>query len=73
MIINSWKDFFIAVEQMRECQKVYFIKKNEAALQAARMCESVVDNCIKIKRSEWEQQKQPELPALGGLYGKVKK
>jgi hypothetical protein len=61
--INSWKDFFIAVEQMRECQKTYFKQKSPSALNASKMCESVVDNCIKLKREEWEQQKQPELTA----------
>jgi len=59
--INSWKEFLKAVEQMRECQKEYSKSNSPSALNAAKMYESVLDNCIKIKRFEWEQQKQPEL------------
>jgi hypothetical protein len=60
-MIASWKDFFIAVEQMRECQKEYFRTRGPAALNASRKCEAAVDACIKKKRAEWAQQKQPEL------------
>lgn len=66
-MINSWKSFFIAVEQMREIQKVYFRTKSTAALHAARKCEVAVDAAINQKRSEWEKQVQPEL--IGGFYG----
>jgi len=54
--INSWKDFLLAVERMRECQKEYFRTRSPAALNASKMQEAVVDNCIKIKRFEWEQK-----------------
>ncbi|MDR0583584.1 MAG: hypothetical protein LBG57_04455 [Treponema sp.] len=60
-MINSWKDFFIAVEQMRECQKVYFLSKSPSALAAAKKCEKAVDDCIKQRRSEQDRQSQPEL------------
>jgi hypothetical protein len=60
-MIASWKDFFIAVEQMRECQKVYFLSKNPSALAAAKKCEAAVDDCIAQKRTEWDRQAQPEL------------
>jgi hypothetical protein len=60
-MIASWKDFFIAVEQMRECQKEYFRTKGPGALRAAKKCEAAVDVCIKEKRAEWARQNQPEL------------
>ena len=60
-MIASWKDFFIAVEQMRECQKAYFRTRGPAALLAAKRCELAVDACIEEKRAEWARQKQPEL------------
>jgi hypothetical protein len=60
-MIVSWKDFFVAVEQMRECQKVYFLSKSPAALAAAKRCEKAVDDCIAQKQAEWNRQKQPEL------------
>ena len=55
-MINSWKDFFIAVEQMRECQKAHFEAKTSAALMAAKLCEQQVDACIEERRAEWAQQ-----------------
>jgi len=60
-MIKSWKEFFVAVEQMRECQKEYFRRKTSASLMAAKMCEKQVDTCIKEKRAEWTRQLQPEL------------
>ena len=60
-MIASWKEFFIAVEQMRECQKEYFRTKGHAAFFAARKCEAAVDASIKEKRAEWARQIQPEL------------
>ena len=60
-MIASWKDFFIAVEQMRECQKVYFLSKSPSALHTAKKCEAEVDACIREKREEWARQAQPEL------------
>ena len=59
-MIASWKDFFIAVEQMRECQKVYFRTKSHMALLASKKCEAAVDACIREKREEWARQAQPE-------------
>ena len=60
-MINSWKDFFIAVEQMRQCQQVYFLSKSHLALLAAKKCEAEVDACIKEKRDGWAREIQPEL------------
>jgi hypothetical protein len=60
-MIASWKEFFIAVEQMRQCQIEYFRTKWPTALLAAKKCEAAVDACIKEKRAEWALQKQPKL------------
>jgi len=60
-MISSWKEFFVAVEQMRECQKEYFKTKGPSALNAAKKCEAEVDAVIKQKRAEWERQAQPEI------------
>ena len=60
-MITSWKDFFIAVEQMRVCQKEYFKSRAPAALALARKCETAVDACINEKRAEWVREKQTEL------------
>jgi len=60
-MISSWKEFFIAVEQMRECQKEYFRTRAPSALTASKMCETQVDAVIKEKRAEWARQLQPEL------------
>jgi len=60
-MISSWKEFFIAVEQMRECQKEYFRTKSLLALAASKKCEAQVDMVIKEKRSKWAKQLQPEL------------
>ena len=65
-MIASWKDFFLAVEQMRECQREYFRTKTMAAFAAAKTCESAVDDAIKQKRDEWARERPPELPT-GGL------
>jgi hypothetical protein len=60
-MIASWKDFFNAVEQMRQCQQKYFLTKTLSNLNAAKEWEAVVDACIKAKRAEWDRQNQPEL------------
>ena len=60
-MINSWKEFFIAVEQMRECQKAYLRTKSPSANHLAEKCEKEVDAVIKQKRAEWAQKTQPEL------------
>jgi hypothetical protein len=60
-MIASWKDFFMAVEQMRHCQRHYFLSKTLTNLNAAKECEAVVDACIKEKRAQWERQQQPDL------------
>ena len=60
-MISSWKEFFIAVEQMRECQKVYFQTKSVSALNLSKKCEAEVDAVIKEKRAEWARAKQPEI------------
>ena len=70
-MISSWKEFFIAVEQMRECQKAYFRTKSPLSLLAAKKCESAVDAAIKEKRSEWARKIQPEL--IGDNHGKNEK
>jgi hypothetical protein len=66
-MISSWKEFFTAVEQMRECQKEYSRTNGLSAGYAARKCEKTVDDCIEQKRAEWEREKQPELTEqMGG-------
>lgn len=52
-MIASWKEFFVAVEQMRECQKEYFRTNELTALYAAKKCEKEVDAAINKKRAEW--------------------
>ena len=66
-MIASWKDFLIAVEQMRECQKEYVLRPSIGAFQAAKKCEAIVDEVIKQKRAEWAKKEQPEL--TGGKHG----
>ena len=56
---SSWKDFFIAVEQMRECQKEHKRTNGMSAAFAAQKCEKEVDAAIKQKRDEWTRQAQP--------------
>jgi len=63
-MIASWKEFFTAVEQMRECQKEYKRTQSLSAGYAAQKCESAVDAVIKQKRAEWAQQSQPELTGV---------
>jgi len=60
-MINSWKDFLIAVEDMRDCQKEYFRTRSTIALSIARKREEVVDAAIRKKRTEWERLLQPEI------------
>jgi hypothetical protein len=60
-MIASWKEFFIAVEQMRQCQREYSRTKAPGAFMAAKKCEAAVDACVEEKRSEWERKTQPEL------------
>jgi hypothetical protein len=60
-MISSWKEFFTAVEQMRECQKEYFRSRSHSALTASKKFEGTVDACIKEKRAEWARKSQPEL------------
>jgi hypothetical protein len=65
-MIASWKGFFAAVEQMRQCQKVYFLTKEPEALRAAKKSEAEVDACIEEKRAAWARQQQPELEVSNG-------
>jgi len=51
----SWKEFFIAVEQMRECQKEHSRTNSLSSSYAASKCEKVVDAAISKKRAEWAQ------------------
>jgi hypothetical protein len=60
-MIASWKEFFIAVGQMRQCQIEYFRTKWPSALLSAKKYEAAVDACIEERRAEWARQKQPEL------------
>ena len=62
---TSWKEFFIAVEQMREAQKEYIKTKAPAALRALALCEMAVDTAIEKKREEWARESQPESPKGG--------
>ena len=64
-MINSWTEFFNAVEQMRECQKEHARTNGLSAGYAARKCEKVVDDVIKQKRDQWAREKQPELNTGG--------
>jgi len=63
----SWKEFFITVEQMRECQKEHVRTKTLAAHKAAVLCEVAVDAAIEKKREEWARQSQPETLKGGAL------
>ena len=65
-MITSWKEFLIAVEQMRECQKVYSRTNSPTARHTAQKCEAEVDACIQEKREEWARQQQPEMFKNGG-------
>jgi hypothetical protein len=60
-VISSWKDFLLAVDKMRQCQKDYARTKSPAAHNAAKKREAEVDACIKQKRETWAALKQPEL------------
>jgi hypothetical protein len=71
-MIASWKDFFTAVEHMRERQKVYFLTRSPAALRDAQKSEAAVDECIKTKRAEWARQSQPEFFEEERNHGKDK-
>jgi len=64
-MISSWKEFFTAVEQMRECQKEYSRTNRLSARLIAAKCEKAVDACIEQKRAEWAREKQPELKQIG--------
>ncbi|MDR2785052.1 MAG: hypothetical protein LBB83_03965 [Treponema sp.] len=60
-MIKSWKEFFVEVEQMRECQKNCFRNPSPSARSLAKRCERAVDRTIAEKRAEWSRQTQPEL------------
>jgi hypothetical protein len=63
-MIASWKDFFIAVEQMRQCQRKYALTKTLSNLNEAKECEAAVDACIEQKRAEWEKRERDRQPEL---------
>jgi hypothetical protein len=60
-VISSWKEFLVAVDKMREAQKLYFLSKAPSALADAKKREAVVDECIEKKRAEWAREENPEL------------
>jgi|GEM_PF-1924563 len=60
-MIKSWKDFVLAVEQMRVCEKEYFRSRAPSALIVAKKSEKVVDDFITKKCIEWAEEKQPAL------------
>jgi len=60
-MISSWNEFFIAVEQMRECQKAYLRTKIPAVLHASKKCEASVDAFIEKRCAELARPIQPEL------------
>ncbi|MCL2762213.1 MAG: hypothetical protein FWD36_03265 [Treponema sp.] len=60
-MITTWKEFFDAVEKMRECQKIYSKDRSPISLRVAQKREAVVDECIKEKNAEWARKLQPEL------------
>jgi hypothetical protein len=59
-VIISWKDFFAAVEQMRQCQKAYARQNTPVRREAARYCEKAVDECIRKKNMEWAREREKE-------------
>jgi hypothetical protein len=67
-MIASWKDFFNAVEQMRQSQKKYFLTKTLSSLKAAKECEAAVDACIEQKRAERDRRERGKQPELFGGY-----
>jgi hypothetical protein len=54
-------DFFFAVEQMRERQKIYFKTRVPSALYAAKKSEAAVDDFIKKRHEEQSNKLQPNL------------
>lgn len=68
MTINTWPEFFKAVATMRERQKTYFLTKSRAALEDAKLHESIVDQAIKDRtvRSE-DEAKQLDLITAGAI------
>jgi hypothetical protein len=63
-VIDSWKSFFAAVEQMRQRQKTYEQQKTPFYRDLARSSEKAVDECIKSKIEQWArecEQKQLKL------------
>jgi len=60
-MIASWKEFFTAVEQMREYQKIYGKQKDHTSRRLAEKREAEVDACIKAKNAERARKSQPEL------------
>ncbi|MDR1316559.1 MAG: hypothetical protein LBK13_06765 [Spirochaetales bacterium] len=68
-MINSWKEFFIAVEQMRQSQRAFERQKTPLRREAARSCEKAVDECIRKKNARQareREQKQLQLFENGG-------
>lgn len=67
-MINTWPEFFKAVAIIRERQKTYFLTKSRAALEDAKLHESIVDQAIKdrTKRSE-DEVNQPALIPEGAV------
>jgi hypothetical protein len=61
MKISSHGKFFIAVEHMRESQKVHLRQKTSFSFAAAKKCEEVVDAYILNERSKMSQHNQPKL------------
>jgi hypothetical protein len=59
--IDTWAQFFDAVEAMRVCQKEYSRTNSPVARSAAERHEVRIDECIERKRKEWAARKQPEL------------
>ena len=57
-MIDSWKSFFIAVEQMRQCQRACARQNTPARREAARRCEKEVDRCIEKKNRQWALERE---------------
>jgi hypothetical protein len=51
-MITNWEEFYNAVKQMREHQKVYFATKDFVALGNSKKLEGIIDDCIKKRERE---------------------
>jgi hypothetical protein len=55
--VTSWKEYVLAVSQMRECQRQYFRTRSQTALGFAKAWEAAVDEATGRKIAEWVEKK----------------